>query len=84
MELSFVFGTYENIRFFVGPGDGPARMAAQMHPAWVAFAKTGDPRTANLPDWPRYDLARRQTMIFDLESKVVSDPLGDLRRLIGA
>jgi len=84
MELSFVFGTYENIRFFVGPGDGPARMAAQMHPAWVAFAKTGDPQTANLPNWPRYDLARRQTMIFDLESKVVSDPLGDLRRLIGA
>lgn len=84
MELSFVFGTHENIRFFVGPGDGPTRMAAQMHPAWVAFAKTGDPQTTNLPTWPRYDLAKRQTMIFDLESRVESDPQGDLRRLISA
>lgn len=84
MELSFVFGTHENIRFFVGPGDGPARMAAQMHPAWVAFAKTGDPQTPVLPAWPRYDLAKRQTMIFNLESKVESDPQGDLRQLIGA
>jgi para-nitrobenzyl esterase len=84
MELSFVFGTFDNIRFFVGPGDGPNRMAAQMHPAWVAFAKTGDPQTANLPTWPRYDLAKRQTMIFNLESKVESDPQGDLRRLMSA
>lgn len=83
MELSFVFGTQENIRYFVGPGDGPTRMAAQMHPAWVAFAKTGNPQTATLPTWPRYDLAKRQTMIFNLDSRVESDPQGDLRRAIG-
>lgn len=84
MELSFVFATHENIRAFVGPGEGPTRMAAQMHPAWVAFAKTGDPQTPNLPTWPRYDLTRRETMIFNLESKVRSDPLADLRRLLTA
>jgi para-nitrobenzyl esterase len=84
MELSLVFGTYDNIRFFVGPGDGPPRLSAQMHPAWVAFAKTGDPQTPNLPAWPRYDTARRPTMIFNLESKLVSDPQSDLRRLMSA
>ena len=55
-----------------------------MHPAWVAFAKTGDPQTPNLPAWPRYDTARRPTMIFNLESKLVSDPQSDLRRLMSA
>jgi para-nitrobenzyl esterase len=83
MELSFVFGTYEAIRHFVGPGDGPARMASQMHPAWVAFAKTGDPNHGGLPNWPAYDTKSRSTMIFDLKSRVENDPLSELRRLMG-
>jgi para-nitrobenzyl esterase len=82
MELSFVFGTYEAIRHFVGPGDGPARMASQMHPAWVAFAKTGDPNASSLPHWPAYDTQSRSTMIFDLQSRVEKDPLSELRRLM--
>ena len=82
MELSFVFGTFEAIRDFVGPGYGPVRMAAQMHPVWVAFAKTGDPSTPILPHWPEYDTKSRDTMIFNLESRIESDPLGELRRLM--
>ena len=82
MELSFVFGTYDNIRYFVGPGYGPQRMASQMHPAWVAFAKTGNPNTKAIPHWPAYDTKSRSTMIFNLESQVESDPLADLRRLM--
>jgi para-nitrobenzyl esterase len=82
MELSFVFGTYEAVRHFVGPGDGPARMASQMHPAWVAFAKTGDPNTRPLPHWPAYDTQSRSTMIFNLQSRVEKDPLSQLRRLM--
>lgn len=82
MELSFVFGTYDAIRDFVGPGDGPPRMAAQMHPAWVAFAKTGNPNTGTLPDWPTYDTQSRSTMIFNLQSRIEKDPLSELRRLM--
>jgi para-nitrobenzyl esterase len=82
MELSFVFGTYDNIRDFVGPGYGPQRLAAQMHPAWVAFARTGDPNNRAIPHWPQYDTGSRSTMIFNLESKVENDPLGDLRRVL--
>lgn len=82
VELSFVFNTHENIRDFVGPGDGPARMAAQMHSAWVAFAKNGTPQAPAIPAWPQYDLARRQTMIFNLESRVEADPHADMRRLM--
>lgn len=83
-ELSYVFGTYENVRSFVGPGEDPARMSAQMHTAWVAFATTGDPQSPAIPAWPRYDLAKRQTMIFDVQSRVVSDPQSDLRKLMQA
>jgi para-nitrobenzyl esterase len=82
MELSFVFSTYENIRYFVGPGPGPERMASQMHSAWVAFAKTGNPNTRILPQWPQYDTKSRSTMIFNVHSRVDSDPLSQLRRLM--
>jgi para-nitrobenzyl esterase len=83
-ELSYVFGTYDNIRDFVGTGPEPARMSAQMHPAWVAFARNGTPQTPEIPTWPQYDLARRQTMIFNLESRVEADPHAPLRKLLVA
>lgn len=81
-ELSYVFGTYDNIRDFVGNGPNPPRMSAQMHPAWVAFAKTGNPQHAGIPEWPKYDMQQRRTMIFNLESRVESDPHADLRKLM--
>jgi para-nitrobenzyl esterase len=53
-----------------------------MAPAWLAFARTGDPNTPGAPAWPAYDTARRATMMFDLESRVVDDPWPDLRQLL--
>jgi para-nitrobenzyl esterase len=47
-----------------------------MSAAWLAFARTGD------PGWKAYDAKSRATMIFDLESKVVEDPLSDVRRVL--
>ncbi|NBC35817.1 carboxylesterase family protein [Novosphingobium sp. FSY-8] len=82
LELSFVFGTYDNVRNFVGPSDGPARLSAQMHPAWVAFARTGRPDHAAIPPWPRYNASTRATMIFNLTSHVENDPLSQMRRIL--
>lgn len=81
-ELSYVFGTYDNIRDFVGPGDAPAKLSRQMHSAWVAFATTGNPQSPEIPEWPTYDLAQRQTMIFNVESRVEKDPNGAVRQLM--
>lgn len=82
VELSFVFATFENIRPFVGPGPDPARMAEQMHSAWVAFAKNGNPQDQAIPHWPEYNLETRSTMIFNLESRVEQDPWDSLRDLM--
>lgn len=64
-------------------GDTPeARaLAARFAGAWVAFAKTGDPNTAENPPWPAYDATTRPTMIFDHEIRVEDDPLRELRTL---
>jgi para-nitrobenzyl esterase len=47
-----------------------------MSEAWLAFARTGDPNTRALPEWPAYSLDRRATMVFDVPPQVVDDPFG--------
>jgi len=65
----------------VGAGPEAQRVADQMSESLLAFARTGRPDAKGLPLWPPFDLERRATMVFDLESKVVNDPRGDERRL---
>jgi para-nitrobenzyl esterase len=57
-------------------GDTPAarRLAGRMADAFIAFARAGDPNCASVPAWPRFTLEQRQTMIFDADTRVVSDP----------
>jgi len=52
-----------------------------MQDSFAAFARTGEPNHLRLPHWPRYDLARRATMIFDERSRVENDPRGWQREL---
>ncbi len=83
LEIPLVFDNVEAARSFVGrEGDAPQILAEQMSEAWLAFARTGDPNTPALPDWPAYDPARRATMMFDLESKVVGDPWAAVRKVL--
>ena len=57
----------------VAAAAGAQAVADQMSAAWVAFARTGTPRTAALPRWPAYALGTRSTMVFDVDSRVVDD-----------
>jgi para-nitrobenzyl esterase len=74
LEIPFVFANVDKAAVLVGAGEGPAALERQMSDAWLAFARTGNPNTAGLPEWPRYDAARRATMVFDTTSRVVDDP----------
>ena len=81
LDVPFVFDNAVLVPEKTGAGDDARRLAAQMSEAWIAFARTGNPNTNNLPNWPVFDLARRPTMVFDRKSKLVDDPRGDERRL---
>ncbi|TFI60169.1 carboxylesterase/lipase family protein [Sphingomonas parva] len=64
-------------------GNGPdaRRLAGRMADAFIALARTGDPNVPGLPHWPRYDLTRRATMIFDREPRIENDPRREERLL---
>jgi para-nitrobenzyl esterase len=64
-----------------GGGREAQQLADLMSDALIAFARTGNPNTPALPAWPRFELSRRPTMIFDLPPRVENDPRGAERRL---
>jgi para-nitrobenzyl esterase len=61
-DIGLAFGTT------AGESPDRAAMSATVMDAFVRFARSGD------PGWPAYDLRERQTMIFDRDSRVASDP----------
>jgi para-nitrobenzyl esterase len=74
MDIPLVFGTLDAAGSQTGTGADAQAASKAMQESFVAFAKTGDPNHAGLASWPRYDLATRSTMIFDVASRVENDP----------
>ena len=77
--------TFDNVAVALGmTGDGPdaQRLAVLMSDTWISFARTGNPNHKGLPEWRPYDLAKRSTMSFAANTRLVDDPRGDERRLI--
>ncbi len=84
LDVPLVFKNVEMMRGMVGPGPEPQRMAEIMSSAWVAFARTGNPNTEGLPNWPAYEPGHRSTMVFDIESRVQTKPYEEIRRILMA
>jgi len=82
VEIPFVFDNVDAAKSMTGSGDERYELATRMSRAWVAFARTGDPNHSGLPVWTPYDNARRSTMIFNNECKLVDDPHGPEQRLL--
>jgi para-nitrobenzyl esterase len=77
-EIPFVFSN--------ATADANARAGAKavedaMSEAWIAFARTGKPNHAGLPDWPIYNAATRAVMVFDVKTAVVNDPRATERKV---
>ncbi|HUP04991.1 MAG TPA: carboxylesterase family protein [Bryobacteraceae bacterium] len=56
-------------------------VADRMSDAFIAFAKTGSPATAETP-WAAYEPGTKPTMLFDVRSGVQNDPDHDLLALL--
>lgn len=59
-ELDFVFG-YMRDR---PAGSVLAKLSDQMQQYWTNFAKTGNPNSPGLPEWPKYDASKRAYLEF--------------------
>ena len=82
LELPFLFGSYADpgIASYV-PGEAEVDgLADRMQKAWLAFARSDDPNHRDLPSWPRYDAARRATMLLGEQCRVEDAPHEEERR----
>jgi para-nitrobenzyl esterase len=70
MEHPFVFDNVALSASMVGTSQAePQKIADQISPTWIAFARTGDPNNPAIPHWPAYTVPERATMVFDTQSK---------------
>lgn len=81
LDIPLVFDNIRQPGSRTGDGEAAQAVADAMSDALLAFARTGDPNHAGLPHWPRYELDRRTTMLFDARSTVADDPRGGERQL---
>jgi para-nitrobenzyl esterase len=81
LDIPLVFGTLDAPGSITGVGEDAKRVSGLMMDASIRFARSGDPNGAGLPTWEPYSLARRQTMVWNVEPKLVDDPRGEERRL---
>jgi carboxylesterase type B len=49
-------------------------LSGQMQDAWLAFARSGRPRAAGLPEWPAYAPPRRATRVLANPPGLVDAP----------
>ena len=74
IEIPFVFDNAHLVKRRANGSPEVEQMTKTISSSWVAFARTGNPNHAGLPNWPAYNAKERPTMILDAEFKVVSDP----------
>jgi len=83
LDVAFVWGTLTETeeQFVTKKTEETTSISNQMMDCWVNFAKTGNPNHQGIPQWPRYNLNNRPTMIFDKLTEVVNDPLPETRKI---
>ncbi|TDH21619.1 carboxylesterase/lipase family protein [Segetibacter sp. 3557_3] len=62
-------------------GEQAQAMADIMSETFIAFAKNGKPDNKLIPKWRPYTLRDRETMVFDVPSRLEKDPRGEERKL---
>jgi para-nitrobenzyl esterase len=76
-ELPYVFGYFSKWGNIAGKfADADIQLSDLMESYWTNFAKTGNPNSAGLPEWPQFGVERK-FIRFQQDGKVV--PLTSLR-----
>jgi len=79
IEIPFAFDNVQISKQITGGGADAMALADKVSDTWIAFARTGDPNTSKLPNWPAFNATERPTMVINNQSQVVSDPIREQR-----
>jgi para-nitrobenzyl esterase len=74
LDIPFALYNVDVAASMTGAGQERYALAHKISAAWAAFARSGNPNHADLPNWPAFNPASYPTMILGDECKVVNDP----------
>jgi para-nitrobenzyl esterase len=82
-ELPFVFDNAGLAATATGGGPDALALARVVSDVWLAFARTGNPKTAGLPHWPSVTTAGAETMRLDTTCVLQNNIDHDEREIVG-
>jgi len=62
-------------------GPQAQQMADIMSETFIAFARTGNPNNKMIPEWKKYSMKNRETMVFNVPPQLENDPRGAERKI---
>lgn len=84
LDIPFVFNNVDVAASMTGAGPDRYQLAHVMSAAWAAFARTGNPDHADMPNWPTFNANDYPTMVFGTSTEVQNDPNRTERLALGA
>ena len=82
LDIPFAFNNVEIATSMTGTAQSRYALATKVSSAFASFARTGNPNTGGLPNWPQFDLKTRATMALNNDCEVLNDPYRDERLLL--
>jgi para-nitrobenzyl esterase len=82
IDIPFAFNNVEVAASMTGAGNDRYALADEISGAFAQFARTGDPNHSGIPTWSPFDARRRQTMVFNNDTRLESDPHGAERKAL--
>ncbi|WP_319567498.1 carboxylesterase/lipase family protein [Cohaesibacter marisflavi] len=79
-DIAFTFGKPNEAPFPVEWTKQAQTVSERMRDSFIAFARTGNPQTSDLPDWPQHDPEALDYLRFDATPSIGQDFIGAERR----
>lgn len=73
IDIPFAFGNTDKSTSLTGTGPEQIEVSHNLMAAFVAFARSGNPNNARMPEWKPYDRMTRATMTIDVKCRAVKN-----------
>jgi para-nitrobenzyl esterase len=74
LDIPFVFYNLDLGASMTGAAQERYQLGHVMSAAWAAFARTGNPNHAEMPNWPAFEPTSYPTMVFGANVRLAKDP----------
>jgi para-nitrobenzyl esterase len=84
LDIPFVFYNMDIGASMTGSANSRYQLGHVMSAAWAAFARTGNPNHADMPNWPAFEPNNLPTMVFGERVALANDPNKEERLALAA